>query len=223
MRPLLTLMLATLLMASPILFRDDTGLAEPGTPPFTPLRTTTVYNSEGLGGQVAGNWGGPEGKGSYFLVEFGGWGNAVQIRISDSADAPPRRDGPPALEFSSYLPPAIFARTDIWVDAEDRPDGTVVQLIISRNSAGDIVREVVELQLVDAQYTVTGYILEGYAEETGPSQAYYRCKVDPRAGISVVGGAERRFPPTSFDALDIRNWFTVTAVERGWCLLPEAP
>ncbi len=168
-----------------------------------------------LGDVASGNWAGAAGGGFFFRAELQPEADLAALRIWNGMDAIPSGSGAPELNVADFGV-AAFA-TALRLEVAERPEGSFLQVITEFADEEAEGREVVEIQFLDFQYTITGYSIEMTLENFDAPPENFSCKVDTRAGIVVENGKERRLPAMDFEALNASSWKEAAAFDRGWC------
>ena len=165
--------------------------------------------------EATGNWAGPAGGGFFFRAEIDTRGTFSELRIWNGMDAVPDGKGSPELDAPGFAIASYVTAQQLEVVSDS--DGSVLQVVTDFADESGEGREIVELQFLDFQFTITGYALDlELYDFSGPSTPY-SCKVDTRRGEVVENGKQRSLPAMDSDALNASDWKEGAAFERGWC------
>lgn len=163
--------------------------------------------------EVTGNWAGPGGGGFHFRAMLDGTGDSVTLTILNGIDGVPPRDAAPDLVVPDF---ALSAFATNRLEVVEGPEGSILQVVTDFADETAEGREVVSLQFIDFQFTVTGYAFR-LAEHVDGGTRDYGCEVDLLAGTVTEDGRTRDLPPLDFAALNASGWRHDAAFTRGWC------
>ena len=168
--------------------------------------------------EVSGNWAGPEGGGFYFSATLEQAGDAARLRIWHAPEAAPQ-GGDPALDVADFALSAFVTEGGQWLEVVDLGGGagSILQVITEFADEEAEGREVVQLQYLDNQFTVTGFFHRSVFYNPGGATEPFECEVDVRNGIATVDGQRQALPPMDFEAMNAAGWSYGAAFERGWC------
>ncbi len=174
--------------------------------------------SQGAGAEplseVTGNWAGSGGGGFHFRAMLEGAGDSVTLTILNGIDGVPPRDSAPDLTVPDF---ALSAFATNRLEVVESPDGSILQVVTDFADETGEGREVVSVQFLDFQFTVTGYSFRLAEYVDGGGTEDYMCEVDLLAGKATGGDRIRDLPPMDFTALNASGWHHSAAFDRGWC------
>lgn len=175
-----------------------------------------ALSSQGAGAEplseVTGNWAGPDGGGFHFRAMLDGTGDSVTLTILNGIDGVPPRGSAPDLVVPDF---ALSAFATNRLEVVEGPDGSILQVVTDFADETAEGREVVSLQFIDFQFTVTGYSHRAEHYLDGGGTLPYDCEVDLLTGEVVGSGRPRNPPPIAPE--NASGWRYDAAFALGWC------
>jgi hypothetical protein len=165
--------------------------------------------------EASGNWAGASGQGFSFLARLTQNEDMARLTIwggnpGETAVA----EGDPQFD-NDEIALGAFA-TKQALEVIDTGSGSILQIVTEYADEEGSGRNVTQIQFIDNQFTVVGYVHNG--EHLGQG---FECDVDLWKMAAKENGKTRELEPVGFEALNASDWSWDTAYERGFCTRAE--
>jgi hypothetical protein len=190
------------------------------------LRATALFLSLGLApalaepiSEVTGNWAGEAGNGFSFRAVLSDRDGKARLEIWNGMDGD-IPDGPAQLDVTGIVWRGnLIEAGEQRLEVSEGPDATLLQIVTETSDEEYRSREALAVQYIDNQFTVVGYYAASSDINTGGDA--FECDVDVWKDEVVVNGARRDVPALDFEAKNASQWTETSAVDMGYCPLPE--
>lgn len=179
------------------------------------LLAALPVGAETILSEVSGNWAGASGQGFNFLARLTQEEDMARLRIwSGTPDSPPTGDGDPDLD-NAEIALAAFATLQA-LEVVETDQGSVLQVVTEFADEYAEGRIVLQMQLIDSQYTVLGYHYQEVAHDSGDGPVPYECSINFADGSMVEDGME--FAMSVEDGMtNAATWTYSVVFDRNLC------
>ena len=176
--------------------------------------------SETVISEATGNWAGTSNGGFFFRARLSQAEDKLRLAIwGGSLDGVPEAAGEPEFDNAAFELSAFATRQALEVT--EGPDGSILQVVVEFADEDAEGRSVTQLQYIDNQYTVVGYIHRSTFYNPGGEPFTKDCVVDLWKMTSTEDGVSRQLEPVGFEALNASDWTWGAAFDRGFCTRTE--
>lgn len=170
--------------------------------------------------EASGNWAGAKGTGFTFLARLSPAKDKLRLTIWQGGPGSPAvADGDPQFDNAAFALGAFATRQALEV--VDAPNGSILQVVVEFADEDAEGRSVTQLQFIDNQFTVVGYLHRSTFYNPGGEPFSKDCEVDLWNMTSTEDGSTRQLEPVGFEALNASDWTWGAAFDRGFCTRTE--